>query len=105
MRRFSSESGVTEKGVVGWEYNEPFASLMRATKAGEPIFTVENLSGTVGSSGTTQTVRKLYEPRNPAGPLTRVFGRQGLKEFNLAERVGFEPDLGREGDLTTACRQ
>jgi site-specific DNA recombinase len=81
---------VTEDGVVGWEYNEPFASLMRKHQAVEPIFTAQPVKK--ASETTSEPRRTRYERRSPAQAV-RVFFRQGLKQFNLAEGVGFEPTV------------
>lgn len=80
---------VTEDGVVGWEYNAPFANLMRAHGAVEPIFTVELPPDTTNQSRHRRSTR--YQRRSPGQQVTRAFFRQGLKENNLAGHSGLEP--------------
>ena len=65
---------VTEDGVVGWEYNEPFDILM--TRHGRPS-QFPDISG--------------YE--RASGPSLGAFSLVGSKERHLAEEVGFEPTV------------
>ena len=94
---------VTEDGIVGWEYNAPFASLMRKHQAAEPIFTVNSAAMTMPRQGSNEPRRSRYERTNPARRV-RAFFRQGWKEFNLAEGVGFEPTEGCPSHAFQACR-
>jgi hypothetical protein len=70
--------------VVGWEYQEPFASLMRKHQAPEPILVSAH------DKRDHEAKRRpgaRYERRSP-GQLARAYLRTGLKQFNLAELVG-----------------
>ncbi len=92
---------VTEEGVVGWEYNEPFASLMRRHRAKEPIFSAEVQS--IASDERWRPRQASYERRSP-GHRARAHLCWGLKDFNLAEGVGFEPTEGCPSHAFQACR-
>ena len=93
---------VTEDGVVGWEYNAPFAGLLRKHQAPEPIFTTEPVVANARPKR-IEPVRTRYERKSPAQHV-RAFFRQGWKEFNLAEGVGFEPTEGCPSHAFQACR-
>jgi hypothetical protein len=68
---------VTEDGVVGWEYNRPFAASVHADGAREPTF------GSVLSA--TKSWRKAgYERRSP-GQVARASLRRGWNQIKLAE--------------------
>jgi site-specific DNA recombinase len=86
---------VTEEGVVGWEYNEPFATLLRAHRAREPRLTVEYQPTTrtrADDAFEVSTAQTLY--RRSPGRWARAVFCQGSKANNLAEGVGFEPTVG-----------
>jgi hypothetical protein len=93
---------VTEDGVVGWEYNAPFSGLLRKHQAPEPIFTAEPVVANARPRR-TEPIRTRYERKSPAQHV-RAFFRQGWKEFNLAEGVGFEPTEGCPSHAFQACR-
>jgi hypothetical protein len=77
---------VTEDGVVGWEYNQPFAALVHAHGAREPIF------GAVALHEAKSRRKAGYEGRSP-GRMARASLRRGLNQITLAEGVGFEPTV------------
>ena len=82
---------VTEEGVVGWEYNQPFEALM--TRHGKPALMVapEVAGDTIPYDG---DLRSAYQRRGP-GRMTRSLPLLGSKERHLAESVGFEPTVSR----------
>lgn len=91
---------VTEKGVVGWEYNQPFQTLMtRHGKVPKVIFPTsleeslaretDQRSGHDGRNSHT----KSYERRSPSHA-AGAFSSVSLKQTHLAEGVGFEPTEG-----------
>ena len=83
---------VTEEGVTSWEYEEPFASLMRRHRAPEPHLIVEyeaNPQTEADDQFEDRTDQVLYI-RSP-GRWARAYSVAGLKQVTLAERGGFEP--------------
>jgi site-specific DNA recombinase len=84
---------VTEDGVVGWEYSEPFAALMAAHGAGSygmpeegvELEPCEERDSGVGSSA--------GQRRHPGGSAGVSLCASGLKAELLAEGVGFEPTV------------
>ncbi len=91
---------VTEEGVVGWEYNEPFKLLMAIHGAPGlprgPESPKRNLEGLSGHS-------RGYERRR--GLLAEPFSLAlGLKQKHLAEEVGFEPTVGCPTHDFQSCR-
>jgi site-specific DNA recombinase len=96
---------VTEDGVAGWEYNEPFATLMRAHGSKEPILTIEykpSPGSKADDAFQTDSDQPLY--RRSPGRWARASCCQGLKQSNLAERVGFEPTVGCPTHDFQSCR-
>jgi hypothetical protein len=85
---------ITEEGVVGWEFDEPFATLMRRHGASEPHLIVE-YSPTVQTEADDSLEAALDRKirRKTPGQWTRAYFRSGLKAINMAERVGFEPTV------------
>ena len=81
---------VTEEGVVGWEYNQPFEALM--TKHGKPARLVSpEIAGDLIQFDADP--RSAYQRRGP-GRLTRAFSPLlSSKDEHLAEREGFEPSI------------
>ncbi len=85
---------VTEDGVVGWDYNEPFATLMSAHGA-----TVTKLPPTVAAPAekpnrpASNNVVDLgaYQRRRPSQVAGALVSVPGSRQEQLAERVGFEP--------------
>jgi hypothetical protein len=77
---------VTEDGVVSWEYNEPFAILMRSHGAPESV---------AEPVATEEAVRRVIESQPLASKSPGSFARasfcRGSKADHLAEGVGFEP--------------
>ena len=83
---------VTETGIVGWEYNQPFATLMRAHGALEPRLIVEyQLSAQTEADDTFQTTSDRPHYRRSQGRWARASFCRGLNQISLAEREGFEP--------------
>jgi site-specific DNA recombinase len=99
---------VTEEGVVGWEYNEPFAALME-THAG-PHGTLPAPGTSSDKPPTTDAAPQRlwsYERRGPglaAGALSGACFVSGSKETHLAEGVGFEPTEGCPSHDFQSCR-
>ena len=93
-RAFFRRVWVTEQGVVGWEYSQPFATLMRAHGATERVLLVEYESNaqTIADDQFEAENARPVNRRSP-GRWARAYFRQSLKEFTLAERVGFEPTV------------
>jgi site-specific DNA recombinase len=84
---------VTEDGVVGWEYQEPFSTLMSAhspTPHVAATLLIEHEDDQSGQAEDHHHSLGLYQRRRP-GTLTRAFCRSGSKAEHLAEREGFEP--------------
>ena len=82
---------VTEEGVVGWEYNEPFTTLMEAHGAPVTKREAERKTGQASALG-----RRSYERKRPgrgAGALELAFFGASSKPTHLAEEVGFEPTV------------
>ncbi len=81
-------------GVTGWEYNEPFATLMRAHRAPEPRLVVEYQTSTQTEADEAfeASSHRAHYRRSP-GRWVRAFYCRGLNKNNLAERVGFEPTV------------
>ena len=91
---------VTEDGVVKWEYQEPFATLMElhgAPTVSSPELTTEaNTDPGETTEGSAHAHRRTrgYERKRPdrgAGALATAFLGVSSKETHLAEGVGFEP--------------
>jgi site-specific DNA recombinase len=98
---FFSKIWVTEDGVVGWEYQEPFASLLRRHQAKEPIFITGEQE--IPRDERSRPRQIHYQRRSP-GHEARASLRWGLKDFNLAEGVGFEPTVSCPTHAFQACR-
>jgi hypothetical protein len=81
---------VTEEGLVGWEYNEPFATPMRAHKAPEPVVGAALELSKRSERGTARSASYARSNRRRAPGLS--FPR-GLKDITSAEEVGFEPTV------------
>jgi site-specific DNA recombinase len=96
---------VTEEGVVAWDYNEPFATLMRRHGIPEPHLIVEYSSTpqTEADDNLEAELDREITRRSP-GRWTRAYLCQGLKQTNLAERVGFEPTVGFPTHDFQSCR-
>ncbi len=85
---------VTEDGIAGWEYNEPFATLMRRHGASEPHVIVEyQRSPQSEADDRLETFLNEEITRRSPGRWARASLSQCLKQNNLAERVGFEPTV------------
>ena len=85
---------VTEDGIVGWEYNEPFATLMRRHEASEPHLVVEYMrSPQSEAEDRMESALNREITRRSPGQWARAYLDQSLKQNNLAERVGFEPTV------------
>ncbi len=81
---------VTEDGVVGWEYSEPFATLMEAH--GAPLARPAAQPDSAPKAKAPR--RRGYERKRPdrwAGALELAFFGASSKDTHLAEREGFEP--------------
>jgi site-specific DNA recombinase len=96
---FFSRVWVTEKGVVGWEYNEPFKSLM--VRHGKPA---DLLVVSWPAPETAPESRSGPYERESPGRLTRAFSLLSSKEQHLAEGVGFEPTVPGGTHALQACR-
>jgi site-specific DNA recombinase len=96
---------VTEEGVVDWEYNQPFATLMQAH--GAPTTKAIVVTDPIAASATAGKKTRGYERRSP-GQLTRAFSATfscaSLKQTHLAEGVGFEPTEGCPSHDFQSCR-
>ena len=89
---FWKQVWVTEDGVVAWEFNEPFATLLRAHKVPEPILVEEYEPSEVDNQYEADREPGTYYRRSPG----RWAGASIVpcsKENTLAERVGFEPTV------------
>ena len=85
---------VTEEGVVGWEYNEPFATLLHAHGAPEPRLIAEyEPDAKTQAEDSFETDEQSLRRRSPGRWVRAVFC-QGSKANHLAEGVGFEPTEG-----------
>jgi site-specific DNA recombinase len=87
-RAFFNRVWVTERGVVGWQYNEPFNTLM--TRHGKPADLV--IVAESPSNDGIEEPSGSYERQSP-GRLTRAFSLLSSKQPHLAEGVGFEPTV------------
>jgi site-specific DNA recombinase len=105
-RAFFEAIWVTEEGVVGWEYNEPFATLLRAHRASEPRLLIRY-------TPTKQSqADDAFEAENGSGTCYRrspgrwagAYFSKGSKTNDLAERVGFEPTVGFPTHDFQSCR-
>ena len=102
---------VTENGITAWEYNQPFALLMAAHGAAQPI---QSETSTATSDEANQLIerRRRRRPRaealvhNREGPstLAQAFPSHVSKETHLAEEVGFEPTVSFPTHAFQACR-
>jgi site-specific DNA recombinase len=93
---FFKKVWVTEDGVVGWEYNEPFATLLRAHGAPEFHLIVEHQPDArteAEENFTPETPDATYYRRSP-GRWARAFLCPVSKTDQLAEGAGFEPAQG-----------
>jgi hypothetical protein len=110
---FFSRILVTEEGVVGWEYNEPFATLMDAHGApsGKPSQGTETrvTPETDGQehaprARTRHTKSEGYKRTSPGpGWSWTQSVALGLKAARLAEGVGFEPTEACTSHAFEAC--
>ena len=77
---FFSKILVTEEGVVGWEYNQPFALLMAAHGAPDTTHVLKPASPTSGSKARTVGLnRRPYQRKRPS-LLARAFCVPSLKD-------------------------
>jgi site-specific DNA recombinase len=87
---------VTEDGVVGWEYQQPFATLMAAH--GQPVLsmptTVKDNAPTTSNSSSTVVSLVTYQRKRPSRS-TGALSLACSKAEHLAESVGFEPTVTR----------
>ncbi len=102
---FFKKVWVSEDGVVGWQYNRPFAALMRAHQASEPIL-VESYEATAQIEADEAFGAKSGRPhyRRSPGRWARASCCQGSNQNNLAERVGFEPTVSFPTHDFQSCR-
>ena len=92
---------MTEVGVVGWEYNQPFALLMGLREVAKEV-AADNRRRWDTPRTNGRSIRG-YQRRSPS-LLARAFAVPGLKASNLAEGVGFEPTEGCPSHAFQACR-
>ncbi len=95
---------VDEEGVVEWTYNQPFALLMAAHGASEPMRQGVSRCTIAEATETVQNARARAKNRGRTRKdpswLARVFSSQCSKDEHLAEGMGFEPMVTRSA--TTA---
>ena len=102
---FFKKIWVTEDGVVGWEYNQPFAVLMGAHQAPEPILVVEyQPTARTEADDLFEAEHDRPHYRRSPGRWARASYCQGLNQNNLAERVGFEPTVTCATHDFQSCR-
>jgi site-specific DNA recombinase len=89
---FFKQVWITEEGIVAWEYNEPFATLMRQHGVPEPHLIVE-YKPTPQSVADDELEAELHREitRRSSGQWASASLVLCLKQNNLAEREGFEP--------------
>jgi hypothetical protein len=90
---------VTEDGVVGWEYNEPFKLLL--TLHDRPAPSPFSPALTSATDAAETAVGYCRTSRSPAHRVRAYFGA-GSKERCLAERGGFEPPVPLRGQLISS---
>jgi site-specific DNA recombinase len=95
---------VTEDGIAGWEYNEPFATLMRRHGASEPhVITEYQRSPQSEADDRLETFLNQEITRRSPGRWARAYLSPCLKQNNLAEGVGFEPTEACTSQLFKSC--
>jgi site-specific DNA recombinase len=92
---FFKKVWVKEDGVVAWEFNEPFATLLRAHKVPEPVVVEEYETDELDDEYEADREPGAYYRRSP-GRWTGASICVVSKANNLAEGVGFEPTVPRE---------
>jgi hypothetical protein len=81
---------VTEEGVVGWEYNEPFGTLMGRHGAPGPQVVIEyHRSPQSAADDDLEAALNREITRRSPGRWARAYLCRGLKQNDLAERVGW----------------
>ncbi len=81
---------VTEDGIIGWEYTQPFALLMAAHGTGGPIIDGTSHTTLTHALNTATRTRGRCKSKDPSW-LARVFPHVSSKQTLLAEGGGFEP--------------
>jgi hypothetical protein len=101
---FFKKVWVTEEGVAGWEYNEPFATLMRKHQAPEPhlIVEYEPTPQTEADDDFETMVDQVLYRRSP-GRWARAYFDRGLKQNTLAG-TSQRPPTTRGGDRRRTVR-
>jgi site-specific DNA recombinase len=93
---------VTEDGVAGWDYNEPFATLLAAH--GAKVHVIPHAMAPTAKKADRQPLNVIsLHLRRKKAPVGASF-RLGLKAEHLAERVGFEPTVPLAEDNALAGR-
>jgi site-specific DNA recombinase len=92
---FFSRILVTEDGVVGWEYNEPFALLMAAhgatTGRGLQIVTTNSADRTAPVSGTTVATHRASKPHSHRGGYERTSPSLLARAYSLSSLKATSP--------------